>query len=126
MLGKPVLQFDSPRIPTLWWFRPVRSAARVGEQSGVTWKFEKRRPPAASLSMFGVTRSEPKQLKWENPRSSIRITRMFGASSFGCVGVGHHGTDSATVLPIVPSKRSYCFTAPPLCIHARSRHGDVD
>ena len=48
--------------------------------------------------MFGVTRSEPKQLKWENPRSSMRITTMLGASSPGCVGVGHHGTDSATVL----------------------------
>ena len=33
--------------------------------------------------MFGVTRSEPKQPKWENPRSSIRITTMLGASLFG-------------------------------------------
>ena len=39
MLGNPELQFEIPRIPTLWWLRPVRSAARVGEQSGVTWKF---------------------------------------------------------------------------------------
>ena len=38
MLGKPVLKFDTPRMPTLWWLRPVSSAARVGEHSGVTWK----------------------------------------------------------------------------------------
>jgi hypothetical protein len=126
MLGKPVLQFESPRMPTLWWFLPVSSAARVGEHSGVTWKFVKRSPPAASSSMFGVTRSDPKQLKCEKPRSSMRITTMFGAFSLGCVGVGHHGTDSATVSPIVPSKRSNCFNAPPSNIaHATSPPADV-
>jgi hypothetical protein len=25
-------------VPTLWWLRPDRSAARVGEQSAVVWK----------------------------------------------------------------------------------------
>ncbi len=38
MFGKPVLKFEIDRIPTSWWLRPVRSAARVGEHSGVTWK----------------------------------------------------------------------------------------
>ncbi len=38
MCGKPVRKFDSARMPTSWWLRPVSSAARVGEQSGVTWK----------------------------------------------------------------------------------------
>ena len=37
--GKPVLKFATERIPTVWWLRPVSSAARVGEHSGVTWKF---------------------------------------------------------------------------------------
>ena len=39
MCGKPVLKLDTERIPTVWWLRPVSSAARVGEHSGVTWKF---------------------------------------------------------------------------------------
>src|ERR1035438_3163414 len=52
---------------------------------------------------------------------------MLGAFSLGWVGVGHHGTDSQTVGPIVSSKCSYCFTAPPsTTVHARSPHGDVD
>ncbi len=59
MLGKPVLKFDSDRIPTSWWFRPVSSAARVGEHSGVTWKLVYRRPSAASRSMLGVVIVEP-------------------------------------------------------------------
>ena len=46
-------------MPTLWWLRPVSSAARVGEHSGVTWKFVYCRPLAASRSMFGVSISEP-------------------------------------------------------------------
>ena len=59
MFGKPVLKFEMQRIPTLWWLRPVSSAARVGEHSGVTWKFVYCRPFAASRSMFGVSISEP-------------------------------------------------------------------
>ena len=59
MFGKPVLKFEMQRIPTLWWLRPVSSAARVGEHSGVTWKFVYCRPLAASRSMFGVSMLEP-------------------------------------------------------------------
>ena len=59
MLGNPVLKFDTERMPTAWWLRPVRSAARVGEHTGVTWKLVKRRPPAASRSMLGVSMSDP-------------------------------------------------------------------
>ncbi len=59
MCGNPVFQLLTPRIPTLWWLRPVSSEARVGEQSGVTWKFVYWRPPDASRSMFGVSMSEP-------------------------------------------------------------------
>ena len=33
---------------TVWWFRPVLSALRVGEHSAVVWKLLKRRPPCAS------------------------------------------------------------------------------
>ena len=38
MWGNPVLKFEIARIPTVWWLRPVRIEARVGEHSGVTWK----------------------------------------------------------------------------------------
>ena len=39
MLGKPVRKFDTARIPTACCERPVSNDARVGEHSGVTWKF---------------------------------------------------------------------------------------
>src|SRR5665213_471323 len=121
MLGNPELQLEMPRMPTEWWLRPVRRAARVGEQSGVTWKLANRSPPFARASMFGVSKSEPKQLKCEKPRSSINITTMLGALAFGCDGAGHHGTESASVRPIVPSKGSYCFTTPPRQLHLQVR-----
>jgi hypothetical protein len=35
MLGKPVFQFDTPRIPTEWWLRPVNNEARDGEHNAV-------------------------------------------------------------------------------------------
>ena len=34
MCGNPVMKLEMLRIPTLWWLRPVSSAARVGEQTG--------------------------------------------------------------------------------------------
>jgi hypothetical protein len=46
-------------MPTACCDRPVRSAARVGEHTGVTWWFVNWTPPAASASMFGVSMSEP-------------------------------------------------------------------
>ncbi len=59
MLGKPVRKFDTARMPTACCDRPVSSEARVGEHSGVTWKFVNCSPSAASASMFGVSMSEP-------------------------------------------------------------------
>ena len=38
--GKPVARSMILPIPTLWWFRPVSTHARVGEQSAVVWKLE--------------------------------------------------------------------------------------
>jgi len=38
MCGKPVFQFDTARIPTLWWLRPVSRHARDGEHNAVVWK----------------------------------------------------------------------------------------
>ena len=50
MCGYPLLKFDTDRIPTLWWFLPVSSAARDGEHSGVTWKLVNCSPSAASAA----------------------------------------------------------------------------
>jgi hypothetical protein len=36
--GKPVACSEMTPKPTEWWFRPVMSAARVGEQSAVELK----------------------------------------------------------------------------------------
>ena len=47
------------RMPTACCARPVSSDARVGEQSGVTWKLVNCSPSAASRSTFGVSMSEP-------------------------------------------------------------------
>jgi hypothetical protein len=41
-------------MPTVWWLRPLSSAARVGEHSAVVWNRVNFRPPAASFSKFGV------------------------------------------------------------------------
>jgi hypothetical protein len=68
--GNPDCMFDTARMPTVWWFRPVSRHARVGEHSGVTWKFVNRTPPAANRSALGVRSVEPKQFRWPKPRSS--------------------------------------------------------
>ena len=66
-------------VATLWWLRPVSSAARVGEQSAVVWKLLKRRPALAIRSMVGVGIGPPKVLLAPKPTSSVRMMRMFGA-----------------------------------------------
>ena len=35
---KPVFQLLTPRMPTLWWLRPLSRQARVGEHNAVVWK----------------------------------------------------------------------------------------
>ena len=36
-LGYARAQFETERMPTVWWLRPVRRQAREGEQSVVVW-----------------------------------------------------------------------------------------
>ena len=75
-----------PPMPTAWWFRPVRSACRVGEQSAVVWKRLYLRPLSARRSKFGVWHGPPKADEEPKPASSIRITSTFGAPSGGRSG----------------------------------------
>ena len=73
-------------MPTAWWFRPVSSAWRVGEQSAVVWKRLYLRPSAASRSAVGVLIGPPKALDAAKPTSSISTIRTFGAPSGGRSG----------------------------------------
>src|SRR4029450_6434450 len=86
----PAISVMQP-IPAEWWFRPVRSAWRVGEHRAVVWKRLYFRPPAASFSAFGVWQGPPKALEEPNPASSMRTIRTFGARLGGrnCVMAGN-------------------------------------
>src|SRR3954454_3228782 len=68
-----------PPIPTVWWFRPERSAARVGEQSAVVWKRLYFSPPAARRSAVGVAHGPPNALEAAKPTSSRSTIRTLGA-----------------------------------------------
>jgi len=73
-------------IPTVWWLRPLSSAARVGEHSAVVWNRLYFSPSAARRSKFGVRAGPPNALFDPNPASSIRMTRTFGAPAGGRIG----------------------------------------
>ena len=73
-------------IPTVWWLRPVSSAARVGAHSAVVWKRLYFRPPAASRSAVGVRHGPPNALEAPNPTSSSRTTSTLGAPAGGRSG----------------------------------------
>src|SRR4249919_2141486 len=73
-------------IPTVWWLRPVRSAARVGAQSAVVWKRLYLRPCPARRSAVGVAHGPPNALEAAKPTSSSRMTRTFGAPTGGRSG----------------------------------------
>src|SRR4051794_41916633 len=79
-------------IPTVWWLRPVRSAARVGAQRAVVWKRLYFSPCAASLSAVGVAHGPPNALEAAKPTSSRRMTSTFGAPVGGRSGsIGGEG-----------------------------------
>src|SRR5215204_2163461 len=75
-----------PPMPTMWWLRPLSSAARVGEHSAVVWKRLYLSPPAARRSAFGVSIAPPKALAAPKPTSSIRTTSTLGAPAGGRSG----------------------------------------
>ena len=66
-------------VLTVWWFRPVLSAFRVGEHSAVVWKLLKRSPDAARISIVGVRMGPPNVLGPPKPMSSMRTITTFGA-----------------------------------------------
>jgi hypothetical protein len=73
-------------MPTVWWFRPVSSAARVGAQRAVVWKRLYFRPPAASRSAVGVRQGPPNALDAPKPASSISTMSTLGAPAGGRSG----------------------------------------
>src|SRR5689334_14227738 len=73
-------------IPTVWWLRPLSSAARVGAHSAVVWKRLYLRPFAARRSAVGVAHGPPNALDAANPTSSSRTTSTLGAPAGGRSG----------------------------------------
>jgi hypothetical protein len=74
-------------MPTVWWFRPLSSAARVGEQRAVVWNRAYFRPLAASFSKLGVWHGPPNADDDPKPASSISTTSTFGAPAGGRSGL---------------------------------------
>src|SRR5258708_7645986 len=89
-------------VEQLWWFRPVMSAARVGEQSAVVWKRLYFRPRLANRSKFGVGIGPPNVELAPKPTSSVMMSRTLGAPGGGWTARGKSGLESAAVRPMVP------------------------
>src|SRR5262245_10804713 len=89
-------------MPALWWLRPVRSAARVGEHSAVVWNWLYRSPLLATRSRFGVGIGPPKVLAAPKPVSSVMMSRTFGAPSGAVTPLGKSGLDSLVLRPKTP------------------------
>src|SRR6059058_2989206 len=92
-------------IPTVWWLRPVRSAALVGAQRAVVWKRLYFSPPADSRSAVGVAHGPPNALDAAKPTSSSRMTSTLGAPSGGRRGsiAGNDAAGSLASNGSVPS-----------------------
>src|SRR5499426_1376595 len=89
-------------MPALWWLRPVRSAARVGEHSAVVWNWLYRSPLLATRSRFGVGIGPPKVLAAPKPVSSVMISRTLGAPLGAVTSLGKSGLDSLALRPMTP------------------------
>src|SRR5262245_37902506 len=93
-------------IPQVWWLRPVSSAARVGEQRAVVWKWLYLSPRLATRSKFGVGIGPPKVLVAPKPVSSVMMSRTFGAPLGAVTPVGKLGLDSLALRPMTPPNGS--------------------
>src|SRR5262245_29021043 len=89
-------------MPTLWWLRPVRSAARVGEQSAVVWNSLYLRPLLAKRSSVGVGIGPPKALAAPKPVSSVMISKTLGARFGAVTSLGKSAVDSLALRPMTP------------------------
>src|SRR5215475_13976723 len=89
-------------MPTLWWLRPVRSAARVGEQRAVVWNSLYLKPLFAKRSRVGVGIGPPKVLAAPKPVSSVMISKTFGAPFGAVTSFGKSGVDSLALRPMSP------------------------
>src|SRR5262245_56501956 len=89
-------------MPALWWLRPVRSAARVGEHSAVVWNWLYRSPLLATRSRFGVGIGPPKVPVAPKPVSSVMMRRTFGAPLGAATSLGKAGLDSLALRPMTP------------------------
>ena len=102
LMGKPVRQFDTPRIPTACCERPVNSAASRGEHSGVTWKI--RELHAGFSQRADVGRVDVGAVATELGETGVvHQDDDNRASSPGCTGSVKCGSESARVRPILPS-----------------------
>src|SRR5262245_54635933 len=89
-------------MPAVWWLRPVRSAARVGEHSAVVWNWLYRSPLLATRSRFGVGIGPPKVLAAPKPVSSVMMSRTLGAPLGAVTPLGKSGLDSLALRPTTP------------------------
>src|SRR5215471_14491407 len=100
--GYPVANSVMLPMPTLWWLRPVRSAARVGEHSAVVWNSLYVKPLFARRSSVGVRIGPPKALAAPKPVSSVMMSRTLGAPFGAVTSLGKSGLDSVALRPITP------------------------
>src|SRR5262245_55691061 len=100
--GYPVANSVMLPMPTLWWLRPVRSAARVGEQSAVVWNWLYCSPLFAKRSRAGAGIGPPNVLGAPKPVSSVMMSRTFGAPLGAVTAFGKSGVDSLALRPMTP------------------------
>ena len=97
--GADVAISEIPAKPTVWWLRPVSSAARVGEHKAVVWNRLYFNPPHDSLSRVGVLIGPPNADDAPKPTSSIRTINTFGALAGGRNGsIGGNFADGSLAL----------------------------
>src|SRR5262245_40150669 len=89
-------------MPTLGWWRPVRSAARLGGQGAVVWNALERSAVLATQARVGVGLGAPTVLDAPKPVSSVVISRMFGAPFGAVAALGKTGLESLVVRPMTP------------------------
>src|SRR5262245_51361721 len=80
------------------------SAARVGEQREVEWKFVYRSPFFAMRSRAGVGTTPPNVPGAPKPASSVMMSSTLGAPFGGTTRGAHHALDSAAFSLITPPK----------------------